>query len=139
STLCDRDGVGGSDDGFRGDDSGVCCVFLRFALGSIWGRNDSWSPWSSESGFRGLEGVWHLLSAGAARSRRAFLAALGCGGTRDLGVKKRWNFRGVMDGSRLSFPGMPAADLGGESRLLLSVIVLWYSGLPAAQLSSMAS
>ena len=55
------------------------------------------------------------------RSRRALLAALGFDETRDLGVKKRLNFRGVIDGflRSLAWLGGGGGSLGGEERRLL--------------------
>jgi hypothetical protein len=69
-------------------------------------------------GFNGLLGVWHRLRAGAVRSRRALLAALGFDETRDRGVKNCLNFRGVIDGFRRSFPRL-GGSLGGDVRRLL--------------------
>jgi hypothetical protein len=72
-------------------------------------------------GLSGLEGVWHRLRAGAVRSQRAFRAALGLDDTRDRGVKKRWNFRGVIDGFLRSLPRLGGSLGGDESRLALRV------------------
>jgi len=75
-------------------------------------------------GLRGLDGVWHRLRAGPARSRRALRAALGCEETLDRGVKNLSNFRGVMDGFRRSFPRLDGALGGDDNRLLLSIAEL---------------
>jgi len=74
-------------------------------------------------GLRGLDGVWQRLRAGAVRSQRAFRAALGLDETRDRGVKKRWNFLGVIDGFLRSFslPRREGARGGDDSRLALRV------------------
>jgi len=51
------------------------------------------------------------------RSQRALRAALGFAGIRERGVKKRWNFRGVMDGLRRSLRG-----LGGDDGMVLAAV-----------------
>ena len=51
------------------------------------------------------------MRAGAVRSLRAFLAALGLEETLDRGVKNLLNFLGVMEGNRRSLGG---GSLGGE-------------------------
>ena len=51
------------------------------------------------------------------RSQRALRAALGFEETRERGVKKRWNFRGVMDGLRRSLRGR-----GGDDGMMLAAV-----------------
>ncbi len=66
-------------------------------------------------GFSGLDGVRHRLRAEAVRSCRALPAALGPVEKRDRGVKNLLDFRGVMDGFRLSLLRL-AGSLGGDER-----------------------
>jgi hypothetical protein len=102
-----------------------CWVLRRFSalLGGV--SNTLLTSFSSETGFNGLEGVWHLFRADAVRSRRARLDALGGRSpTLDRGVKKRPNLRGVMDGSRLSLPWLDCGRGGDEIRLRAMVVVV---------------
>lgn len=75
-------------------------------------------------GFRGLDGVWQRLRAGAVRSQRAFRAALGLDETRDRGVKNRRNFLGVIEGFLRSLSRLAGSLGGDDSRLLLKVAEL---------------
>lgn len=122
---------------YDGKRSGVSCWTLR-RLGRCWaswrlGKSSKVS--SSDMGFRGLEGVWQRLRAGAVRSRRAVLTALGLDETRERGVKNLRNLRGVIEGLRRSLLPWLGGALGGEDKRL-PLKVAEVLGAPEGSLSS---